>query len=113
MLSNASNIKGVLLKDADEALVQIVMKEKQTLDEGPVRLLEKLRKVTHTTLESLHSAHAYQQQQLVRLKSEIQRAQERQAQFEDRKELIEAKSNNLVKRAAEALSMVQVSTVLT
>jgi hypothetical protein len=49
----------------------------------------------------------------VRLKSEIQRAQERQAQFEDRKELIEAKSNNLVKRAAEALSMVQVSTVLT
>jgi aminoglycoside phosphotransferase (APT) family kinase protein len=113
MLSNAGATKGTALKDADETLVQTVMKEKQTLDEGPIRLLEKLRKVTHTTLETLHSAHGYQQQQLRRLSSELQRASERQAQFVDRQQLLEAKTANLAKRAAEALSMVQVSTTNT
>ncbi|CAM9119880.1 unnamed protein product [Chrysoparadoxa australica] len=95
------------LKDADEELVKLLLKEKERLEGGLVLKIEKLHQRTLQRVELLKEVQGYQKQQLQRISGTLDELDKNQESLTKHREDLVEGSANLRQRASAVLEAAQ------
>ncbi|KAG5179117.1 hypothetical protein JKP88DRAFT_327920 [Tribonema minus] len=100
-------VAGRRVDEGDEAAVTALMQASEALQEGALATLEAAQVAALRRMHVLVDAHQYQHQQLRQLEELLAQAAAKQAALLQKQADVEELSENLLARAAEALSMAQ------